>query len=94
MLTSQQITEVKNIAIGFPFYRHNVILEKHFWNKINQLFRCIYDRSCEYKHSQSQESDYIYSVRSMITAFLFTNIILLKSKTFLNFSSSKLDLQL
>lgn len=36
MLTSQQITEVKNIAIGFPFYLHNGILEKHFWkNEIN-----------------------------------------------------------
>lgn len=33
MLTSQQITEVKNIAIGFPFYLHNVILEKHFGTK-------------------------------------------------------------
>lgn len=39
MLTSQQITEVKNIAIGFPFYRHNVILEKHFRNKKESIIQ-------------------------------------------------------
>lgn len=69
MLIFQQIVEVKNIAVGYHFYLYNVILEKHFWNKRNLLFRYIYDRSQEYKHSQRQQLKYTHTLRKYNNGF-------------------------